>query len=302
MLIPALGGKTFLMKILLTLFLTLHIMVAKSHPAWGIAIASDGTIWVADLMHHHGSVWKLTPKGQLVTVLKNVHVHTLHAGSKGKVWVGELEDYNNTYSSKLWQLTTNSNKVVHQTKAEVSWGSTFAIDEEDNLYYVSGETIVVRKPSGSVKIFATHSFQRLATMMVHGNSLYVSDNNANNGSIYQYDLRTGKLVQTYSQLFLPSPTNPPFPEPHTNILMGMAVDNNGTLYACNTGSRSVWKFEGHKKIVCYQSEHPWYPVGIVFRKGIPVVLEVGYTTKHLGPRLVEWRNNTKTILFNTDAP
>jgi len=285
-----------------------------AHPAWGIAVDNDGSIWFTDLFHQEGVLWRLEQGGELRAVMTGLHSHSLSAGPHGSVWVaehlwveGRIEgDGRNT----LYRVRRDGNveQLFRTRDGDLFYGGIVAVDHRGSVYFMREERLFRWNAGRRPMLVTSHRFDRIVTTHASRDGcLYLVDNHYRGGSLLRVDPADGHTELIASDLLEPRPVDPPFPDPNHNLLFGIAEDGAGHFYICNSGSRWVWRIvPGSEKKVVYRSASPWYPVGIAFRDGATVILECGFVEGegHRGPRLVEWRMGAEkpSLLVDTDHP
>ncbi|MEL7534510.1 MAG: hypothetical protein AAFN10_24600, partial [Bacteroidota bacterium] len=78
------------MKKLLIKLVFLLPVIGLAHPSWGIVAAPNGDLYFVDVLHHDGSLWKLSPNGDCSLVLRDFHAHDLQIDAQGNLWLAQM--------------------------------------------------------------------------------------------------------------------------------------------------------------------------------------------------------------------
>jgi DNA-binding beta-propeller fold protein YncE len=193
---------------------------------WGVAVASGGTVYVADTLDH--TIRKITPAG----------VVTLLAGTPG---------------------TTGFANNINPLLATFSRPTGVAVDAAGNVYVADYNNHAIRKitASGAVTTVAgtgsTGSNDGVGTAAAFNTPFGVALNSAatllyvtdqSNQTIRQITLLTGNVV-TYAGLAAPpSYINGSTAAARFNAPRGIAVDSAGNVYVADAGNMVVRKISG----------------------------------------------------------
>lgn len=271
----------------------LFIQNVNSHPAWGLVILDNGDIIFADILHDFGTIWKYSD-GQLSKWEEGQHSHVLYKDDEGYVW-GTNHVYipsTKENDNSLWRKKPGFEKeiIIPPTRNPKEFsGAIFTVDKSGNIYFDYSKQVYKRTPEGGITLFSDHSFQRISSMQLGLDGyLYVVDNRISNGTIYQMDLWDGSICEQFSNVKEENPVNPPFENKGHQILYGMSILKDGTMFIANSSDRRITKIHpnNNRKHV-YFSESPWFPVGVALKGQTLYVLEAGFDHENIGPRLLK---------------
>ena len=258
---------------------------AQAHPAWGIVVAPEGTVYFSDTERNR--IWMLTTAGRLRVVALKQHTHGLYFGTDGYLY-GESVEYEAKTKSWLagrWRARSDNffeETVIPTAKVPAGWG--ICRDAQGNTYDVEQTDqvarVLKRTPDGQVSTLAggVHNdgksqadgvgeaarFRFLEALTLGpDNMLYVRDNAA----IRRVTLQ-GEVLTIGG--------NPLGNEPHpmTGGLLGLAADGRGNVYVADLAARRVRKIhpDNHVETI-WQSSWLWTPSGVAVRNGEVYVLE-----------------------------
>ncbi len=268
----------------LVLLLALPVL-AQAHPAWGIVVAPEGTVYFSDTERNR--IWMLTTNGRLRTIAVKQHTHGLYFGADGYLY-GEAVEYE--AKTQRWlagRWRARSDDLFEETllpTANVPAGWGICRDAQGNTYDLEQNEQVARllkrTPDGQVSVLAggarnnvgSHAdgtgeaarFSFLEAMTLGPDDmLYVRDNAA----IRRVTL-TGEVLTIGG--------NPLGNEPHpmTGGLSGLAADGRGNVYVADLAARCVRKIysDNHVETI-WRSSWLWAPSGVAVRNGEVYVLE-----------------------------
>ena len=266
----------------------------QAHPSWGIACAPDGTIYFVDVMHNgDGTLWKILKDGSLQKMITNIHAHQMVLGDNGKLYVaeavwrqGEIEGEGHNY---LYEIGPDGvvDTMIFTDDWDLFFGGGFAINSQDDVFFSMNKKVWQYKENGASDLM-NHKFSSVNTIFCDSKDrIWITDRDYENGSVFVYS-KTKGLQVIASNLIPANPTNPPFEERRHQMFYGIAEDLQGNIYITENGWRKIFKIDTDMRLSeFYQSRSPWYPVGITFDNKTPVIMEVGYERRHLGPRILK---------------
>ena len=275
---------------LLLVGLILCVPAAQAHPAWGIVVAPDGTIYFADTLQNR--IWMLRTSGRLRVIAAKQHTHGLYFATDGYLY-GEAVEYEaktQRWLAGRWRVRSNDNyfeeTLPPTTNVPAGWGicrdaqgNTYDIEQNDQV-----ARLMKRTPDGQVSVLAggarndadSHAdgtgeaarFSFLEAMTLGPDDmLYVRDNAA----IRRVTL-TGEVLTIGG--------NPLGNEPHpmTGGLLGLAADGRGNVYVADLAARRVRKIHSdnhpnNRVETVWQSSWLWAPSGVAVHNGELYVLE-----------------------------
>jgi sugar lactone lactonase YvrE len=294
--------------IVLTLALLLSVFSLRAHPSYGIVVTENGDLFFSDVLHNEGTIWKLSPDGQLHEILTGQHSHFLFLDQQGQIW-GTDHDYipgRETNRNTLWRLSNGKKQIVIPPTEDpaVFSGVNFVVGPEGHIYYNADRKLYVLDPQGNRRLLSDHEFGRIMSLqLARDGQVLVVDNNAENGSLIKVSDR-GELTRLAVNLLEAEPPNPPFEEPRFNLLYAAFAGEGGDFFVANSGSRRISRIDPSGKVEhIYHSEAPWYPVAYTEKDGIGYVMEMCFLSGigNLGPQIRRLDGSGSTLLLNVDA-
>ena len=287
-----------IMRLLKSLVIILAVFFclfdSQAHPSWGIACAPDGTIYFVDVMHNgDGTLWKIQEDGSLQKMITNIHAHQMVLGENGKLYVaeaiwrqGEIEDEGHNY---LYEITPDGkmDTMIFTDDWDLFFGGGFAINSASDVYFSMNKQVFQYGEKGANAV-TPHKFKSVNTIFSDSKDrIWITDRAYKNGTIFVYT-KGGGLQEVASNLIPEDPIDPPFEKPRHQMFYGISEDTDGNIYVAENGWRKIYRIDSNFETTeYYESRPPWYPVGITFDKSVPVVMEVGYDRRHLGPRVLK---------------
>jgi hypothetical protein len=274
-------------------FLSFIVSHSHSHPGVGIVEASTGDVYYTDLKQ----VWKITPTGQLVIAVPDVHTHELYLDENDNLY-GEHLWYNgekkNTWGHYVWKLSPDGriSKVIPDKEGFLE-DYSFVRDPAGRMYWVDRSTpcqqVIRKNTDGSISRFATDCFHNIRGMeTLREGSVAVVDFQdikkiSPQGRVTTVALKIANKKWTRSSV------------ENQNAVMGIWEDREGNLYAAVLSEGLVKRFRrnGSEEVVL-KTPFPWTPSGgMVDSRGNLWVLE----TNSLNQVRVERRelNGTSTV-------
>ncbi|NOT59422.1 MAG: hypothetical protein HOP19_04265 [Acidobacteria bacterium] len=254
---------------------------AQAHPAWGIVVAPEGTVYFADAERNR--IWMFTIDGYLRRIADKRHTHALFYGADGYLY-GEMVEYDakaQRWLSGRWRAQSDDLfEVMLPATANVPSGWGVCRDAQGNTYDLEQNDqmarLMKRAPDGKVSVLAgaAHGhtdgtgaaarFRFLEAMTLGpDNMLYVRDN----ATIRRVTL-TGEVLTLGG--------NPLGNEPHpmTDGLLGLAADGRGNVYVADMAARSVRRINPNQQVeTIWQSSWMWTPTGVAVHNNEVYVLE-----------------------------
>lgn len=263
---------------------------AFAHPAYGICVAPDNTVYFSDVERNR--VWLVTPKGILKSVLAGKHSHGLFYANDGFLYGEHLAFDATTQRWLHGRWRSRATDLVEEflpLTADLPRGWGLCHDAAGNLYAIeqndSFARIIKRTPDGAVSVLAggaqghadgqgeqaRFTFLEALNLGADG-ALYVRDN----ASIRRITLQG--VVSTVGG-------NPLGGEPHpqTQGLMGLAADASGNVYVADMAAHCVRRIHPDNRVeTVWQSNWLWTPTGVAVHNNAFYVLE------NLSPSPILW--------------
>ena len=245
----------------LSLIISVPFSQLQAHPGIGIVMDSQGNVYYTDLVH----VWKITPDGNHVIAVKDVHTHELYLDDKGNlygdhVWYeGEATD---KWGHFIWCLKSNGEfiKVKDNTEGFAD-NNTLVRDCEGATYWAEkeGDQEVLKKQtaSGEIGLQTEHRFQDIRWIYIPKDKkeVYVVDHLKLKKVSAQ-----GKVEVLSNNLKERGSSVPGVRDMH--YVMGIWSDQKQNMYAAVFGARKVKKFSANGEIqTIYISKKGWSPSG-----------------------------------------
>jgi len=263
---------------------------AGAHPGSGIFVDAEGQVYFVDTGQ---GVWKLDRQGQ-VTLIHTVAYHWMAPDEKGHFAKSVLGGFDRGSFERITPPGSLPALII-------SSDYPIAVGQDGGLYYVpykpSGPRELIRRmPDGQRSVFTTlpPSGGGKPMQWVNGiaagadGSLYITDNDA----VRRID-RNG-AVSTFRDGIRAPDCRDPLPDtPGLPYLRGLAVGQQGTIYAAANGCRAVIAIPARGPVeTLLLAEPPWSPTGVaVFDKEI-YVLEYLHTP---GDDRREWLPRVRKI-------
>ncbi len=295
---------------ILLLFLALAPAVSRAHPGTGIVVDRGGRIFFTNLKE----IWQLDPKGRLSIAIPNKHSHSLYLDERQTLWGEHLlyEQRPKLWWSSAWKLAPNGrySEVVPPTQGFPKIFSA-AMDRQGNSYFAEVNNhrpktsrIVRKTPEGRIEFVAGDDwghadgkgaaarFGWIYSMTVGPDAfLYLTDGpsvrKVSPEGVVSTLARGGGALK--ASLFWRTLGR-------ERPLMGLSVDENGSVFVANYGNRSVVKISrGGRVRTLAKSKGPWAPAGVALDGRDVVVLE--YEARSL----TAWRGHVRVRRLSPDG-
>ena len=269
-------GCALLLALLLALPSLLH-----AHPAWGIVVAPEGTIYFADAEHNR--IWMLTTAGRLRLIAVKQHTHGLFYGADDFLY-GESAEYDaktQRWLAGRWRAQSKDlfeETLLPTANVPAGWGicrdaqgNTYDVEQTDQL-----ARLMKRTPDGESSVLAGGAHGHAdGTSAAARFSFLEAMTLGPDGALYVRDNATIRRV-TLDGDVLTIGGNPLGNEPHpmTGGLLGLAADGRGNVYVADLAARCVRKIypDNHVETI-WQSSWLWTPSGVAVQNGKVYVLE-----------------------------
>jgi DNA-binding beta-propeller fold protein YncE len=259
--------KTHLLSILLVAApFALAAIRASAHPGSGIVVDQEGNVYFT---HTGRGCGKIDPQGKLTYIHESRGGHWLCLDAEGS--------FSRTQPKHFERITAEG---VKPALIFADGGSPIAVLRDGKLYYASnnekmtpgGLQVTRQSPGGEISIFPPDGKKATEKLGITGlapgpdGTLYISSPNA---------ITKLKMDGTFTTLAHPielkdcdvdyPDNNPQSPLPS---LRGLAVDEDGTVFAAGVGCHAVVKISPAGKIeTVLKAERPWSPTGVAVHHG-----------------------------------
>jgi len=245
---------------------------ASAHPGSGIVVDREGNVYFT---HTGRGVGKIDPEGKL----------TYLGERRGGHWMCLDEDgsFSRKQPKHFQRITPDR---VKPALIYADGGSPIAVLHDGDLYYVSndetmtpgGMQVTRQSPSGEISIFPLDGKRTTANLGITGlapapdGSLYIAQPNA----VLKLTM-DGTFTSIASAIDLKD-CDVDYPDNNPSALLpslrGLAVAEDGTVFAAGVGCHAVVKISPRGKVeTILKAERPWSPTGVAVHRGNVYVLE-----------------------------
>ena len=269
-------------------------MAALAHPGSGIVVDAQGNVYFTYTGH---GVGKVDPEGRLTYVGHTTGGHWLCLDAEGS--------FSRKQPRHFERITPDG---VKPGLIYADGGSPIAVLRDGLLYYASGDDTMTpgglqvtrQSPVGDVSIFPPGGKKITEKLGITGftpgpdGALYIAQPNA----VLKL-MMDGTFTTIASSIELKdcdvdypdhNPHNPNMPLP---CLRGLAVDEDGTVFAAGVGCHAVVRVTPDGKVqTVLKAERPWSPTGVAVHRGDVYVLEF---TNANGSRAEGWRPRVRKL-------
>jgi hypothetical protein len=284
---------------------SLAILTASAHPGSGIVVDQPGNVYFT---HTGRGIGKIDPQGRLTYIHESRGGHWMCLDSAGS--------FSRAQPRYFKRITPDG---VKPALIFADGGSPIAVPRDGNLYYASndermtpgGLQVTRQSPAGEITIFPPDGKTNTEELGITGlaagpdGALYIASPSA-----------VSKLKMDGTFITLAHPIelkdcdvdypdgNPLSPLPS---LRGLAVDDDGTVFAAGVGCHAVVKISPAGKVeTVLKSERPWSPTGVAVHRREIYILE--YTNANGGsesgwlPRVRKMGRDGKVTTLVTVKP
>ncbi len=285
--------KTHFLSILIVaaqFFLT--AFTASAHPGSGIVVDQQGNVYFT---HIGRGVGKIDPQGKLTYVGNTRGGHWMCLDPEGS--------FSRTQPRHFERITPDTMKPA---LIYADGGSPIAVLRDGLLYYVSnnekmtpgGQQVTRQSPGGRIEVFPPDGKKVTEKLGITGlapgpdGSLYIAQPNA------VLKLKMDGTFTTVASSIELKDCDVDYPDNNPNSLLpslrGLAVDEDGTVFAAGVGCRAVVKIssDGKKIETVLKADRPWSPTGVAVHRGEVYVLE--YTNAN-GNLREGWRPRVRKL-------
>jgi hypothetical protein len=262
---------------------------AQAHPAWGLAVDSQGQIYFSDLE----TIWKIDTQGRLSIFRAGVsgrHTHDLNIDEAGNLYGADnsYEPATQRFFSAIWKMTPARDfSYLLAPSDNPPTGTSIWKDRDGNMYHVTNyparELLVLkRSPSGQITVLdgsgnAARSYRQGVPYSVGGmafsreGELYFT----HGASVSKVSSR-GAVTALARNLVLEGASDNKTAKGAPTQLFGIALDAQGNAFVADYGNRRVLKITpGGQTTTLLRAEESWSPTGVAVRDKEFYILEIG---------------------------
>ena len=297
------------MKKLNTLILGLLLSMSpplQAHPSWGIAVNSQGELYVADILHGGlGCIWRISPSGQPSMLIKDFHCHALQEAPDGYIYAaGSWEDKGIEWQAVV-QIAPGGkwNELFRVKKWEEFFAGSFGVDAKGNFYFAFNKKVWQRSPDGQLRSCSDHRFNWINNLIASPEGeIYVVDKDDKGGTLYCIG-QDGEAEPIAYKVMASASDTLHCPDNHDRRILGMELDTQSNIYLASNCGRQIIKVKPDgKQSIYYSSEGSWYPLGLAIQNETAYIIELSQKKGFYGPRILQWRKGEPLIqlaLFGT---
>lgn len=266
-------------------------LTAVAHPGSGIVVDAQGNVYFS---HFERGVGRIDPQGGLSYV----------GNTKGGHWM--CLDVEGGFSrTKPKHFERLSAEGVKPALLYADGGSPIAVLRDGQLYYASNDEkltpgalqVTRQSAGGEISVFPRDGRKVTEKMGITGlaagpdGALYIAQPNA------VLKLRMDGTFVTIASAIELKDCDVDYPDNNPRALLpslrGLAVDEDGTVFAAGVGCHAVVKItSGGRVETALKSERPWSPTGVAVHRGEVYVLE--YTNAN-GSSNEGWRPRVRKL-------
>jgi streptogramin lyase len=258
----------------------LQIFTASAHPGSGIVVDEQGNVYFT---HTGRGCGKIDSQGRFTYIHESRGGHWICLDPKGS--------FSRTQPKCFERITSLG---VKPALIFADGGSPLAVLPDGNLYFASndetmtpgGLQITRQSPSGIISIFPPDGKRITEKLGITGlapgpdGSLYI----ASLCAVTKLNLNGTFTIIAQNFELKDCDVDYPDNNPQNRLpcLRGLAVDENGTVFAAGVGCHAVIKISPNGKAqTILKSERPYSPTGVALHRGAVYILE--YTNANGGP-------------------
>jgi sugar lactone lactonase YvrE len=253
---------------------------ASAHPGSGIVVDEEGNVYFT---HFERGVGRIDSQGKLTYVGQTRGGHWMCLDAQGS--------FSRTQPKHFERITPDG---VKPALIYAEGGSPIAVLRDSNLYYASNDEkmtpgalqVTRQSPGGELSIFPPDGKNSTAKLGITGlapgpdGSLYIAQPNA------VLKLRMDGTFSTVASAIELKDCDVDYPDHNPRSLLpslrGLAVDEDGTVFAAGVGCHAVVRISPSGKVeTVLKAERPWSPTGVVVHRAEIYVLE--YTNANGSP-------------------
>ncbi len=271
-----------------------------AHPSWGIVVDQNNNIYFPDIAHNDGTIWKLTPEGELIQILDHCHAHNIVLDPQGNIITANGEG--NHAMIKIYPNGTVD--TLYQTRnIDKFFGGNCTWSEKYGIIYgqKSKQLLYTIDANGNQKPLCNYKFVWNQALYVDSDqNVYATDIGIENGALIKID--TSGIATIIARDLISKLDRPKVK--HNDILLGITKDQEGNIYVVETAGKRIIKISKDLKTEnFYQSKSNWFPCAITFSNGDAFIMEYRHGAKGIkGPRILKINNNgNKEVLLDYDS-
>jgi len=271
---------------------SLATFTASAHPGSGIVVDQQGNVYFT---HIGRGVGKIDPQGKLTYVGETRGGHWMCLDAEGS--------FSHTQPKHFERITPDGVKpaliyAVGSSPIAVLPDGNFYFASNDERMTLGGAQVTRQSPGGEISIFPPDGKKTTGKLGITGlapgpdGSLYIASPSA---------VLKLKMDGTFTIIAHPielKDCDVDYPDNNPNSLLpslrGLAVDDDGTVFAAGVGCRAVVKIspDGKKVETVLKAEPPWSPTGVAVHRGEVYILE--YTNANGSPK-EGWRPRVRKL-------
>ena len=272
---------------------------STAHPSYGILVGEDGTVYFADVMHlGRGALWALQSDGRLDTLERDFHAHGLAIDENGLLYAAHGED---THLLITYLPLGERDTLIRTDDEERFFGGNWAMSPSGEVYYGIENRVWRYTDSISEPVTDLHLEWNQSLFVDSRGRIYATEIGNANGDLWRIDLEDTTYRVVASDLITSFPGRKR--REHDDVLLGIAEDPYGNIYVAETAGKRIVRVVPSGSIsTFYRSKDHWFPTGVAFHNDIAYVMEVGYDSVWVGPRIVKVDpDGDRTVLVEIDA-
>jgi sugar lactone lactonase YvrE len=255
-------------------------LIAAAHPGSGIVVDEQGNVYFT---HTGRGCGKIDPQGKLTYVHQSRGGHWLCLDADGS--------FSRSQPKHFERITSPG---IKPALIFADGGSPIAVLRDGNLYYASndetmtpgGLQVTRQSPNGQISIFPPDGKKTTEKLGITGlasgpdGSLYIASPSTvtklkmdGTFTVIAHDIELKDCDVDYPD------NNPQNPLPY---LRGLAVDQDGTVFAAGSGCHAIVRISPNGKVeMILNVERPYSPTGVALHRGALYILE--YTNANGSP-------------------
>ncbi len=227
--------------------------VAAAHPAVGIVVARDGTVYYSDTVQ----VWAIAPDGTRTIVVRDVHTHELRLDDDGTLYGEHLAYNGGQWSHRVWRRSPQGqvSDVVPTRPGFLSDVNDFSfhVDAAGLVYWLEGSAparLRTRAGSGAAVTRASLDLTNASWLAVsRAGTVFVSEG----GLVWR--VRPNRPAERLPDGLSRSRDR--------LAVMGMSAADDGTLYVAAYADRAVRRWRpGGGIATIVTTPAGWGPTGV----------------------------------------
>ena len=275
------------------------ILSLSAHPSYGIRVGEDGTVYFADVMHlGRGALWALRPDGRLDTLMRDFHAHSLAFDENGLLYAAHGEEPHLLIS---FLPLGEDDTLIATDDEERFFGGNWAMSPSGEVYFGINNRVWRYSDSISEPVTDLHLEWTQSLFVDTKGRIYATEIGSYNGELWRIDPEDSTYHVIASDLITTRPDRTR--KRHEDVLCGISQDAYGNIYVAETAGRRIIRIDTSGCVsTFYVSRDHWFPTGVAFHNDIAYVMEVGYDSAWVGPRILKVDpDGDRTVLVEIDA-